>query len=103
MKEIKLLVKDIENELEGAEHCAKLAIQYKDEDHLLAEAYAKIAHIKLEQISGTMHDQAERLIKAKKAAGIEAPASMQAVYDWEHEKMIDTVARIKTILAMYKG
>lgn len=36
MKVIKCLVEDINEELEGAEHYAKLATQYKDEDRELA-------------------------------------------------------------------
>lgn len=46
---------------------------------------------------------AEHYIKAQKASGYEAPASMQAVWDWEHDKMVDTTARVKTMLSMYRG
>ena len=42
-----------------------------------------------------LHAQAERLIKAYMDKGETPPPAMQAVWDWEHEKMIDTRARIK--------
>lgn len=102
MKIIKNLVEDIEEELEGAEHYAKLATQYKDEDRELADTYAKLANVELEHVDA-LHGQAVRLIKAQKAAGVETPAPMQAVWDWEHGKMVDTTARIKTMLTMYRG
>lgn len=44
-----------------------------------------------------------KIIKEKKDAGVEIPVSMQAVWDWEHGKMVDTVTRIKTMLNMYRG
>lgn len=99
MKVIKHLVEDIEEEMEGAEHYAKLATQYKDTDRTLADTYAKLASVELDHVNA-LHDQAVRLIKASTEP---APASMQAVWDWEHEKQVDTVARIKTMLDMYKG
>lgn len=43
MKQIKQIVEDIKEEMEGAEHYAKLATQYKDSDKQLADTYAKLA------------------------------------------------------------
>ena len=48
------------------------------------------------------HEQAERMIRKKKEAGVEVPAAMQAVWDWEHEKMMDTLARVKMMLEVYR-
>lgn len=102
MKIIKQMVEDIQEELEGAEHYAKLATQYKDEDRALADTYAKLAGVELDHVDA-LHAQAVRLIKDQQAAGVKTPAPMQAVWDWEHGKMVDTTARIKTMLAMYRG
>lgn len=101
MKIIKHLVEDIHEELEGAEHYAKMATQYKEEDRELADVYAKKAAEELGHVDA-FHAQAVRKIKESKAAGVDTPASMQAVWDWEHGKMVDTTARIKTMLAMYR-
>ena len=43
MKKIAIIVRDINEELEGAEHYAKMATQYKDDDKPLADAYADMA------------------------------------------------------------
>lgn len=101
MKIIKEIVCDIRDEMDGAEHYAKKATQYKDENRTLADTYAKLAEAELGHVN-TLHEQAVRLIKEQKASGVEAPAGMKAVWDWEHEKMVDTVTRINTILAMYR-
>lgn len=103
MKIIKNLVEDIEEELEGAEHYAKLATQYKVDDRTLADTYAKLAGIELDHVNA-LHEQVVRIIKDWKAtSGKETPAPMQAVWDWEHSKMVDITARIKSMLDMYKG
>lgn len=102
MKIIKHIVEDIREEMEGAEHYAKMATQYKEENRALADNYAKMADAELGHVT-SLHDQAVRLIKEKKDSGVEIPVSMQAVWDWEHGKMVDTVTRIKTMLNMYRG
>lgn len=102
MKILAEMIESIREELEGAEHYAKLATQYKDEDRELADVYAKLANVELEHVDA-LHGQAVRMIKAQKAAGVETPTAMQAVWDWEHGKMIDTQARIKIMLTMYRG
>lgn len=103
MKIIKKIVEDINEELESAEHYAKLAAQYKDEDRELADVYAKTAEVELGHVN-TLHGQVVRIIKDWKAkSGEQTPPAMQAVYDWEHKKSIETVAQIKTLLDMYRG
>lgn len=102
MKEIKILVEDISEELEGAEHYAKLAAQYKDTDRQLADTYAKLAGVELDHVNA-LHEQAVRMIKEYRAGGNEPPTAMQAVWDWEHGKATDTTARVKALLATYKG
>lgn len=103
MKLIKTIVEDIKEETSGAEHYAKLATQYKDEDKALAENYAKMAEAELGHVNA-LHAQVVRIIKDWKAtSGKEVPAAMQAVWDWEHEQMVDKVTGIKMLLSMYRG
>lgn len=103
MKIIKCLIEQIEDETEGAEEYAKKATEYKDEDRELADVYAKLANTELDHVDA-LHGQVVRIIKEwRSKTGEEPPAAMQAVWDWEHGKMIDTVARIKTMLSMYRG
>lgn len=102
MKVIKTIVENIEEETDGAENYAKLATQYKETDKLLADTYAKLAGVELDHVN-LLHDQVVRIIKDWKAtSGKEVPTSMQAVWDYEHQRSIDKVAKIKALLEIYK-
>lgn len=100
MKMIAEIVEDIREELEGAEHYAKKATQYKDQDRRLAGMYADIANQELNHVDA-LHTQAVRLIQDQRATGTEPPAGMQAVWDWEHSHMMEHVSRVKVLLEMY--
>lgn len=103
MKVIKCLVEDIQEELESAEHYAKKATEHKDDDRELADVYAKLANTELEHVNN-LHGQVVRIIKDWKAkTGEETPAPMAAVWQWEHDRMVDTSARVKSLLDVYKG
>jgi Mn-containing catalase len=97
MKEIKWLVSRIHEELEDAETYAKCAAKYKDDDRELSNALYTIANEELGHME-KLHSQAVRLIKAYKAGGHEPPIAMQAVWDWEHDKMIEHTARVRSML-----
>lgn len=97
MKEIKTLAKRIRAELEDATEYAKLALQYRDSDRIASETYKQLAEQELEH-SNKLHAQAVRLINEQKAKGVNAPVAMQAVWDWEHENMIQATAHVRMLL-----
>lgn len=99
MKEIKHIVENIREELEGAEHYAKIAAKMKVDNPADASVYADMAKQELNHVDN-LHKMAVRAIEKQKAAGVNPPAAMQAVWDWEHEKMVDRTARIKALLSM---
>lgn len=101
MKIIKHLIEDMNEEMEGAEHYAKKALEYKEDDRDLADLYAKLSTVEKGH-ADLIHEQIVRKIKAKNAEGVTTPAPMQAVYDWEHEKAIDGAARLKVLQDMYR-
>lgn len=99
MREIKHIVEDIREELEGAEKYAKIAAKMKTEDSTNASVYAEMARQELGHVEN-LHKMAVRAIEKQRAAGVMPPAAMQAVWDWEHENMVEKTARIKTLLNM---
>lgn len=101
MKQIKTIVKDIKEELEGANHYAKLAVQYKDSDKMLADTYYNLAAQEISHVD-TLHSQAVRMIKAYQSTGAEVPVGMQAIWDYEHENQIDMMAHVKSLMDTYK-
>ena len=98
MKQIKKIVEQIQEELEGANDYAKLAVQLKGSDPRLAETYASMAEQELNHVN-RLHDEAVRLINAYPD---EPPAAMQAVWDWEHDRMTSHAAAIRVLLNMYR-
>lgn len=102
MKVIKELVEMIEDKACSAEHYAKLATQYKDEDKALADTFAKLAETELQHVD-LLHAQAVRIIKAWQAKGNETPVAMEAIWTYEHNKATDKVARVKVLINMYYG
>ena len=102
MKVIKELVEMIEEEACGAEQYAKKAMQYKDEDKALADTFAKLAETELQHVD-LLHAQVVRIIKAWEAKGNTIPPEMKVIYDWEHQKSIDHIARVKAMVNMYYG
>ena len=98
MKDIKIIVEQIEEELEDAEKYAKSALYYKHLDSDMSRMYAELSRQELNH-SDILHTQAVRMIKLQKEKGIEAPASMQAVWDWQHERMVEHVGKIKALLS----
>lgn len=97
-----MLSEQIMDESNSAEEYAKLAIQYKDEDKLLADNYAKMAEVELQHVD-LLHAQVVRIIKAWQAKGNETPPAMEQIYSWHHEKQIDHIARVRVMLNMYAG
>ena len=99
MKKIKWIAEKIEEELRDAEEYSKAAHHYKDSDNELSRCCASLAEEELKH-SDKLHREAIRTIQEYRDSGHEAPAAMQAVWDWEHDKMIDHTARIRHMLAM---
>ena len=101
MKIIKCLVKKIEEEMHDAEEYAKLAFQYRGEYPEVSDVFLTLSRQEVTHVN-MLHTQAERLIKDYRDEGNDPPAAMLAVYQWEHEKLMDGMARIKTMQDMIR-
>lgn len=99
MKEIKMIAEQIRDELDVAEEYAKEAARLKTTRSNDASSYADMARQELGHAE-TLHKMAVRLIDKETESGAAVPSAMQAVWDWEHERMLDRAARIKTLLSM---
>ena len=101
MKIIKTIAEKIREEISDAEEYAKLAMTNKANYPEMADVFLNLSKQELTH-ANLLHEQAERLIRDYRASGKEIPAGMQAVYDWEHGKMIDGVTRIKMMQDMIR-
>ena len=73
----------------------------KMDDVDLADAYASMASQELSHVD-SLHSQVVRVIKKHRAEGNIPPAGMMEVWNFEHERMVDSVAKVKMLLEMYK-
>lgn len=102
MEIIKCLAEYISEELEDAEKYAKAALHHMGTDRELCRTFEELSRQELSH-SDKLHAQAVRLINAKKSSGATPPAYMEAVWRWEHEKMIDKTAHVHRLLDMLKA
>lgn len=101
MKKIANMVKDIKGEIEGADHYGKMALQYKTDDKPLSDVYSALASQELEHVT-KLHDSIIRVINEYRAKNGDPPAPMMAVWNWEHEEMVERVTKVKSLLEMVK-
>lgn len=101
MKIIKKLSKMIECEIEDSKKYIKCALKYKEERPELSKLFYDLSVDEMEHMN-KLHDAVTEIIKEYKEITGEPPATMQAVYDFMHEKQIEEAAEVKTMQVMYK-
>lgn len=95
------MIDEIMEEYKGAEAYAKKAVQFQTERPALSRKYLNMAKQELEH-GDNLHGEIVVIIQEYRAKNGQPPEAMMKVYDWEHKKMIDHVARVKALLAMVK-
>lgn len=101
MKKIAKIADKIMDTIREAEDNALFAIEYKALDRPLADAAWTIASQLLGHVD-IWHAQEVRMIKDEQAKGKEPPAGMMMVYEFQHKREMDAVARVKIMLDEYK-
>lgn len=99
---IKKLSEMINEEVEGAEHYAKCAVKYKDENPTLAKTFYDISVDEMRHVN-LLHDEVVKLIEEYRKANGEPPAAMMAVWEYMHEKQIEETNEVKQYQNQYRG
>lgn len=102
MKQIKKLSEMIEEELEGAEEYAKMALMHKSDNPNLAKTFYDIANEEMRHVD-MLHGEVVRMIETHKREHGAPPAAMQAVYDYLHERQIEEAKEVRMYLAEFRG
>jgi hypothetical protein len=101
IKIIKKLYDQIDDELDGALDYAKDAVEHADEHPIVAKTWYEISLVECTHVD-LLHKRVVEIITDYRAKHGEAPAAMQAVYDYLHKKAIDKMAEIRRYQDMYK-
>ena len=102
MKQIKKISEMIEDELEGAEEYAKMALMHKSDNPNLAKTFYDIANEEMRHVD-MLHGEVVRMIETHKREHGAPPAAMQAVYDYLHERQIEEAKEVRMYLAEFRG
>ncbi|MBQ8382138.1 MAG: hypothetical protein IJX47_02925 [Clostridia bacterium] len=96
MREIKELSKLIDDEIDAA--CEYVEAAAKAEDEGLKTLYIELATAELGHVD-RLHAKAKSTIERAKAdKTVEIPTGMRDIWEWEHERVICKVAKIKSKL-----
>ena len=98
MHEIKHLAEGIREELDDAEKYAREAVKHAGEDPEDASTYADLSRQELGHANRST--KWPFAISKRRRTPVSIPRSHAAVWDWEHERMLDRTAHVKTLLSM---
>ncbi len=101
MKILKDLIEKSKDTMEEVEWYAEKAHHLRTDHKQLADAYIKIAEMHIE-IYGMLHSRMVALITEQKEKGAHVPPEMQAIWDYEHERLIKEFAEAKFLVEEYK-
>lgn len=102
MKLIEKLSEMVEEEIGDAKKYAKCALKYKDSDPTLAKLFFDLSAEEMRHMD-LLHGEEVRQIEQYRKTKGEPPESMQAVYDYLHERQIDEAKGVKEYQSMYRN
>ena len=101
MKILKDLIEKADDTLDEVEWYAEKAHHLRTEHKPLADTYIKLAEMHI-SIYNMLHERMVDLITEEKKIGVAVPHEMQAIWDYEHEKLIKEFTEAKYLVEEYK-
>lgn len=101
MKILKDLIEKAKDTMEEVEWYAEKAHHLRTDHKQLADTYIKIAEMHID-IYAMLHGRMVALITEQKEKGAHVPPEMQAIWDYEHERLIKEFAEAKFLVEEYK-
>lgn len=101
MKIIKIIVNQIEEELEGAEDYIYMAIAQKEHYPALSKTVYEISLDEMHHVE-MLHGIVVNMIEEHRRTKGEPPKEMMDIYEFMHEKHIKLATKIKLMQSEYK-
>lgn len=101
MKEMKLLMEHIEEELNDACTYAELALEYKATDPELSSLFYKLSGEEITHMEALHRAVVLRIDNYRREKG-EPPEAMMAVYEYLHKRDIAKAEKVATLQNLYK-
>ena len=101
MKIIKCLAELIEEELNDSSRYIDLAMKWKDEEPDTADLFYELSTEEMGH-SEKLHEEVKELIEEYRKEHGEPPKDMMVLWDYLHEKHIETATRIRVKQGIYK-
>lgn len=101
MKIIKCLAELIEEELDDANKYIDLAMKWRQEEPDTADLFYELSTEEMGH-SEKLHEEVQELIEEYRKENGEPPKDMMVLWDYLHEKHIETATRIRVKQGIYK-
>ena len=100
MKEMKLLMEHIEDELDDAHTYAKLALEYKSYDTELSDLFYRLSGEEMNHMNALHKAVVDHIEDYSRKKG-EPPEAMMAVYEYLHKRDIERAEEVGVLRGMY--
>lgn len=101
MHYLKGIIEHIRDEVEDVKTYAEEATVVRVDHPQLAALYAELGNEEMRHAE-RLHKMAVEMIERVRESGKEPPAYMKAIWDFEHEMMIEDMGEAKALLDMFK-
>lgn len=102
MQIIQEMSKRINDELADAEHYARMANRWKEEQPETAKLFLDLANEEVDHQS-KLHDHVARLIRRYRDKHGDPPKEMLAVYNYLHDQAMDKAAEVMAYIKLFNG
>ena len=101
MKILVELIKKENDTMDEIEWYAEKAHHYRTTHKELADTFIKVADAHVD-IYKNLHDRMVELIAEERKKGVQPPAEMLAIWNYEHERLVKNFSEVKFLVEDYK-